>query len=1004
MDKEAIFTRDRLTIASRWLGRVLSLLLVLCVGGVPGASSIEAAFGKGPAETAGITVLRATPEGMTLVLNTPTFQTQPSSDDLGPCVKLSVAGYSVLDSPWQPQLPVKGALVGIPPEGEVVLRVVDQEWEVLERAERPCRVTPPSVEGPVTPGELLPAWHPPAPGVDAGLGGWFPGQPAVLKGTGFIRSQRVAQLAFYPLQYDAASGRLWHIQRMVVEVRFTTLDQPGGALSGSRQRESGGFESLLAGLLLNYEQARPWRAGDPIKRPDKMAVATGAGNSAPRYRVIVKESGLYALPYAMLAAADPTVDLTVMPTSTLRMSNRGQDVAIEVVGDTDGVLGPGDTILFYGEAIASKYTDENVYWLTWGDDPGRRMATRNGAPVVNYPVSNWYTDTLHMEVNFWYYHDVAPGDTDHWYWDQLAKGTDKYPDSADYDFELTAVADAPISATVRGLLRGYDASPYHSAEISLNSHTIYTTTYRPGSVSRFTVTVPLTYFFSGTTVLCLKVGTGADKDHTFSNWFEIQYPRRFVAEGDRLTFAAEGGPWTYVVSGFLTNTVDILDITDPWQPVRVSHATVSGASGAYTVTFAHPTSSPHRYLLRAWSQRRAPVSVERADPVDLRTVPEGADYIIITHGHFYTAAQPLAAYHAADGLRVLTADVQDVYDTFNDGIVDPAAIQGFLAYAYASYPPPAPAYVLLVGDGNVDPLDYKGWGEPSFIPPYLDDVDPWWGETAADNRYVCVSGDDTLPDMHLGRLPVKTPAEAEALVAKIIAYADPVMSPSGAWANRILFVADNEDDAGDFHALSDAVADHYVPKAYTVWKIYYGTAPYTERVSTRRAITEAINSGVLLVNYVGHGDVNSEYWAGEKLLARGYLGGLTNRGRLPFMVPMTCLDGYYVKPSPSGSDNSALGEAIVRLPTTGAIASWSATGLGLAHGHDYLNRGLFEALFWKDITALGPATTYAKLYLADNTAGYDDLLDTYLLFGDPATRLRPVPVLIYLPLVMRSAP
>lgn len=1006
MERKRTFTRDGLTAASRWLGRVLSLLLILCGGSVPGASSIEAAFGKDSVEAAGVTVLRTTPEGMTLVLNTPTFQAQPSSDDLGPCVKLSVADYSVLDRPWQPQLPVKGALVGIPPEREVMLRVVDQEWEVLEGLERPCRVTPSSVEDPVIPEELLPAWYPPAPEVDADPDGWFPDQPAVLKGTGFIRSQRVAQLAFYPLQYDAASGRLRHMRRMVVEVRFTGVDQLGGALSGSRQEESGGFETLLASALLNYEQARDWRQMRPVAPQDGLVSAsTNISNTIPRYRLIVKESGLYALSYAMLAAADPTVNLTAVPISTLRMSNRGQDVAIEVVGDTDGVLGPEDTILFYGEAIASKYTDENVYWLTWGDDPGRRMATRDGAPVGGIPVSAWYTDTLHMEVNHWYYPVLAPGDTDHWYWDYLRKLPGGLPVSIAHDFELTAVADAPVSATVRGLLRGYKASPYHSAEVSLNDHTVYTTTYMPGSVSRFTVTVPLTYLLSGTNVLTLTVGTGVDLDYTLSNWFEIQYPRRFVAEGDRLTFAADGGPWTYVVSGFLTDTVDILDITDPWEPVRVSHATVSGASDAYTVTFAHILSLSHRYILSARSQRLAPVSVERADPVDLRTVPGGADYIIITHGDFYTATQPLASYHAVhDGLRVLTVDVQDVYDNFNNGIVDPAAIQSFLAYAYANYPPPAPSYVLLVGDGNYDPLDYKGRGEPSFIPPYLGDVDPWLGETAADNRYVCVSGDDTLPDMHLGRLPVKTLTEAEALVAKIIAYAEGVMSPHGVWANRMLFVADNEDDAGDFPAFSDAVADHYVPESYIVQKIYYGTEPYTKTVATRRAITEAINGGVLLVNYVGHGA--TEYWAGEKLLSRSYLGGLTNSGRLPFMVPMTCWEGYYIVPSPPDRDYSALAEAIVRLPSTGAIASWSATGLGLAHGHDYLNKGLFEALFWKGITALGPATTYAKLYLASYTAAYRDLLDTYTLFGDPATRLKsPVPIYpIYLPLVMRGTP
>jgi len=63
-----------------------------------------------------------------------------------------------------------------------------------------------------------------------------------------------------------------------------------------------------------------------------------------------------------------------------------------------------------------------------------------------------------------------------------------------------------------------------------------------------------------------------------------------------------------------------------------------------------------------------------------------------------------------------------------------------------------------------------GTGEVSFVPPYLADVDPWMGETANENYYVSVSGSDILPDMHLGRLPVKTQAETTALVNKIIAY------------------------------------------------------------------------------------------------------------------------------------------------------------------------------------------------------------------------------------------
>lgn len=100
------------------------------------------------------------------------------------------------------------------------------------------------------------------------------------------------------------------------------------------------------------------------------------------------------------------------------------------------------------------------------------------------------------------------------------------------------------------------------------------------------------------------------------------------------------------------------------------------------------------------------------------------------------------------------------------------------------------------------------------------------------------------------------------------------------------------------------------------------------------------------------------------------------------MVPMTCYEGFFHAPG-----MSSLGESLVRAAGKGAIASWSPTGLGVAMGHDYLNSGLYQALFFDDVTQLGPATTQAKLYLYSRTAGYRELLDTYVLFGDPALRL-----------------
>jgi len=106
------------------------------------------------------------------------------------------------------------------------------------------------------------------------------------------------------------------------------------------------------------------------------------------------------------------------------------------------------------------------------------------------------------------------------------------------------------------------------------------------------------------------------------------------------------------------------------------------------------------------------------------------------------------------------------------------------------------------------------------------------------------------------------------------------------------------------------------------------------------------------------------------------------------VLAMACREGYYHNPHPLAEANTyeSVAETITRAAAKGAVASWSPTGLGVATGHDYLNRGFLDALLddsdgW---VSLGEATDAGKLRLW--TAGTSlDLLDTYLLFGDPGT-------------------
>ena len=65
---------------------------------------------------------------------------------------------------------------------------------------------------------------------------------------------------------------------------------------------------------------------------------------------------------------------------------------------------------------------------------------------------------------------------------------------------------------------------------------------------------------------------------------------------------------------------------------------------------------------------------------------------------------------------------------------------------------------------------------------------------------------------------------------------------------------------------------------------------------------------------------------------------------------------------------------------------WGPTGLGVAYGHDQLNRGFLDAVFARGIRELGLAAFAGKLRLYG--AGHSlEQIQEYTLFGDPALRM-----------------
>ena len=266
----------------------------------------------------------------------------------------------------------------------------------------------------------------------------------------------------------------------------------------------------------------------------------------------------------------------------------------------------------------------------------------------------------------------------------------------------------------------------------------------------------------------------------------------------------------------------------------------------------------------------------------------------------------------------VVADLQDVYDEFNNGItIAPEAIPNMLKWAVKNLPTPALAYLTLVGDGhwNMKGFNPAVYGTtPSFVPPYLAFVDEFLGETPTDERYGDVNNDG-FAELAVGRLPVNSLAEADIVVDKIRNYDETVRDEN--WQRQVLMVADNTDAGGNFVSLSETIISDFLPEDLVVKRAYLLQQPAsTEQITTARAIiSDTIQAGAFMIQYSGHGGV--QYWAGEGLLTSTQISGFKNGPRLPISMSFNCLDGYFALPQ---SNLQGISELLQRQPGGGAIA------------------------------------------------------------------------------------
>jgi hypothetical protein len=365
-------------------------------------------------------------------------------------------------------------------------------------------------------------------------------------------------------------------------------------------------------------------------------------------------------------------------------------------------------------------------------------------------------------------------------------------------------------------------------------------------------------------------------------------------------------------------------------------------------------------VLYVFTGDRAKTPTAKANVVsDLHEEGLDASYIMITQAELAASLQPLKALREGQGQKVIIVNAEDVYDEFSYGHKSVAAIKDFLLHAKASWRQ-APQFLLMAGDASYDGKNYLGYGDGDLVPTKL--IDTYYMEAASDDWFTDFDGDG-IPDMATGRLPVRTAQEATAMVGKIIGY------ESSAGSNSVVIAADLN-DGYPFAGINGHLMS-LLPAGMSVEEVTRGTA---DDATVKSQLMAAINRGQTIINYNGHGSVDQ--WRAD-LLANADAGLMTNSQKLAMFVMMTCMNGYFNDP---GLDS--LSESLMRA-SGGAWSVWASTAQCEPVGQGQMNEELYRQLFNGENQTIGEATRKAK------AAGTDaDIRRTWILFGDPAGRLR----------------
>jgi hypothetical protein len=807
---------------------------------------------------------------------------------------------------------------------------------------------------------------------------------------GQYRGNYLWSISFFPYQYNESTKKLVINSEIVVDLEL-------GLQTSALQTTPKAEEVFLSGIT-DISHKKKILKKNKTNRLAKKAVFE-------RWKIYVVEEGFYHITGKDLKSAG--MNLLDVDMKNIRLSANGQDVPIYVKGWHDGQFDENDYFEFWGEdykktfyeqaadLYQDPFTSTNIYWLSW-ESRGQWMALEEGQiseqDRFRYIRPYSFYETVHVEQDRYYDRlSSIPIDSlrDFWFYDSgISPGRKR-----DYSFQLFHPDDqSPLPVLQNIMLGGRSMilSQPHRVSAFLNDSYVGTEQWQLQNFLSLE-TKPENQIFGsdllhGENKMSIVNNASPDEFDIFMlNWFQVTFPRLYSAEKNFLKFTIppnySSGSFLFKIDGFDKEGIEVFKLGfSKISGIVIEEVTDFDDFTSTQVSFQDVvTSNKIEYIALTPDAKKKPYKIEQDEPTSLASFDIAADYILISHAKFIKnpILDELENLRQSQGHSTIRIDVQDIYDEFQYGHESPFAIKKFLNFAYENWQEPKPKFVFFVGDGSFH-RNKVGRDTLDYIPVYMRQTLKF-GAAASDHWYSLIDGEDEIPDLHIGRLPVRDNEQLTTAVNKIIQYeTDPAQ---GTWKNRTLFIGGN----GSIFREQAFMLQNQIPpsvESQFLFTTKINSTEYDPFFGGTADLIDYFEDGCSVMTFHGHG--GGAIWADNGLLRLEDTDRLYNERKFPVVLSMTCFTGSFESPG-----RSSLADALLFDNEYGTMAMFGASGVGWVWNDYYLETEILKYMFSHPRTTLGEIIDGGKIAYYSKYRGFHatSQINQYHLFGDPATRL-----------------